>query len=334
MFQVAFAGLTHDHVWGEVPAWLDQPGVDIIAACDPNVALTDRFTEETGVTTTFASVDDMLNDIEPTILHINTSNFESAQIAERALTSGIHVVLEKPLAANFEQAEGLLETWRHSPAKLMINWKDWWSPSYQLAAQMVEKGAIGKVQRVQCRMGHAGPRRIGCSPYFVDWLLDPVKNGGGVMVDYGCYGILAALHYLGFPEEISATGVTVRPDQHGKLDDNAVITMNYSHGQALAIASWTQSPPERQLELQGDLGTIWVTDRNLEVQTAESERLSMTPTDQDIEFHHAAEYMVHCLQNDSDIKGAFSPEFGFNTQFLLDAALKSFANGQSVTLNN
>jgi hypothetical protein len=31
-------------------------------------------------------------------------------------------------------------------------------------------------------------REIGVSEYFANWLYDPVKNGGGAIMDFGCYG--------------------------------------------------------------------------------------------------------------------------------------------------
>jgi scyllo-inositol 2-dehydrogenase (NADP+) len=36
--------------------------------------------------------------------------------------------------------------------------------------------------------GHRGPKEIGCPPELLQWLTDPVLNGGGALTDFGCYG--------------------------------------------------------------------------------------------------------------------------------------------------
>jgi len=34
-----------------------------------------------------------------------------------------------------------------------------------------------------------GPQKIGVNQEFLEWLTDPVQNGGGAEVDFGCYGV-------------------------------------------------------------------------------------------------------------------------------------------------
>src|ERR1035437_5556078 len=33
--------------------------------------------------------------------------------------------------------------------------------------------------------GHQGPKEIGCSAAFLEWLTDPILNGGGALTDFG-----------------------------------------------------------------------------------------------------------------------------------------------------
>ena len=43
------------------------------------------------------------------------------------------------------------------------------------------------------RGGHRGPIEVGCSAAFLNWLTDSTKNGGGALIDFGCYGAAIAV---------------------------------------------------------------------------------------------------------------------------------------------
>jgi predicted dehydrogenase len=47
--------------------------------------------------------------------------------------------------------------------------------------------AIGELRKIVVHSGHSGPAP-GCSPPFLEWLLNLVLNGGGAVMDFGCYG--------------------------------------------------------------------------------------------------------------------------------------------------
>lgn len=49
-------------------------------------------------------------------------------------------------------------------------------------------GDIGFLRKIVVHNGHGGPVEIGVNQEFLDWLLDPVQNGGGALTDFGCYG--------------------------------------------------------------------------------------------------------------------------------------------------
>ncbi len=47
---------------------------------------------------------------------------------------------------------------------------------------------VGDIRKVIVRDGHKGPAKLGINSEFLDWLVDPKQNGGGAIVDFGCYG--------------------------------------------------------------------------------------------------------------------------------------------------
>jgi hypothetical protein len=50
---------------------------------------------------------------------------------------------------------------------------------------MIREGELGKLRKIIVYDGHKGPREIRVNPEFLDWLTDPVLNGGGAVTDFG-----------------------------------------------------------------------------------------------------------------------------------------------------
>lgn len=122
--------------------------------------------------------------------------------------------------------------------KVMVNyWNAWVAPTHDLYHR-VRDLQVGPVQKIIVQYGHEGPKEIGFSEYFADWLYDPVKNGGGAIMDFGCYGAEWALWLKGRPARVSAVAPKLKVKQHNKVDDDATIVLDYPDGTVIIEASW------------------------------------------------------------------------------------------------
>src|SRR5262249_6574529 len=153
------------------------------------------------------------------------------RLTELAAAKRLHVLVEKPMAADLAGADRMLAAVRRAGARLMVNWPFAWWPQMQHALRLARDGELGNLWQVKYRAAHAGPREIGCSPYFCEWLYDPRRNGAGALMDYCCYGAALARCLLGVPARVSAVaGRFVKEDI--LVEDNAVLVMTYPHGLA------------------------------------------------------------------------------------------------------
>ena len=323
-WKVAIAGLCHDHVWTEAPLWQELGTCELVAASDKNEKLCKRAVEDFDVPSTFADWQDMLSATSPDILLVFSDNKQSAEIALAALKQNIHVMIEKPLAASYSQAQALYEATQANPAvKLLINWPDWCLPHFQMAPLLIKQGAIGTVVGGSSVMGHPGPLRISISTAFADWLSDPERNGGGALIDYGCYGAAALTLLVGEVTEVFARKQnTAHPTL--AVEDNAQIIMQ--HGQSLTHikASWTMTPAFRRFTINGTEGTIVLERAGGWIQTADSERLPIElPEDAQLPFYNAAQLLTRCIKNDEPIPGIFAPEVALQAQRVVELAYKS-----------
>ena len=234
---VGIIGLTHDHIWGHIQPLIDHPETELIAAADPHQPLLDKLTAQKPCAT-YADYTEMLVNESLDAVYVFGDNKGGAEAATAALNAGAHVLIEKPMAADYAGAKAMYDAAQAANKRLMINWPTMWWPQLQHAIQMAKDGAIGDIWQVRYRAAHSGPKGEGCSEYFCGWLYDKEKNGAGAFMDYCCYGSILSRVVLGKPE--SVTGISAHIDPSLSVEDNGVLMLHYPNALAVAEASWTQ----------------------------------------------------------------------------------------------
>jgi predicted dehydrogenase len=334
--RLAVLGLTHDHIWGELPD-IARMGHKLIAAADPEPALRDRVHKEYGCPT-YASAEQLLDKHELDAVYVFSDNFHSVELTLLALSRGLHVMREKPMASTLEGAQRMLEAAKKADRVLMVNWPFAWWPQMQHALELVKQGAIGRVWELKYRAAHIGPREIGCSPYFYNWLYDEKLNGGGAYADYTCYGCVLARVLLGRPSEVMGwRGRIVKTDI--ELDDNGVIVMIYPHAMAISEGSWTQidDMTNYRPHIYGSAGTIvmepkrggkmWLADPR------KPQGVEVTPPEPMAHMQNATAHFAWAIQSAGQLSPLCDPTMCRDAQEIMDAGLRSSASAQRVKLN-
>ena len=340
-YRVAIVGLSHDHVWWNIDHWTQAKGAEIVAACDAHAPLLEKFSETTGVTATYGSYEELFDQEQPDIVAMTLDNAGTLPAVEAVAARGIHIVSEKPMAATLAQADGMLEAARDAGVQLMINWPMAWSAGIQTVCRLVQEGAIGRVWSLQYRAAHAGPKEIGCSPYFYEWLYDAERNGGGAFIDFCSYGAALSAHLLGPPESVTGIrGALVKQDF--PVDDNGVVMMRYPNAYALAIGSWTEAANDGGPNpvVHGEEGSISLLAGGDSWQPSGKVRLARhgeeprlidcdTPAKENT---NGAEHLLAALRAGRAVTGLCSAGVGRMAQAILDAGLRSADSGQTVRL--
>ena len=142
------------------------------------------------------------------------------------------------MAVSAKDAREMERLAREANIKLMVNyWNAWVAPSHALFHR-VRGGEVGPIQKIIVQYGHRGPKEIGVSQQFASWLYDPAKNGGGAIMDFGCYGAELSLWLKGRPTRVYATTRKMKVEQNNKVDDDATIVLDYPDATAIIEASW------------------------------------------------------------------------------------------------
>jgi predicted dehydrogenase len=139
-----------------------------------------------------ATVEDLLA-MAPQVVVVATSHERLAGLAERALSAGAHVLVEKPAGLSTAQVDRLIECQDRSGRLLKVGFNHRFHPAIARVAEEVHGGDHGELMHLRGRYGHGG--RIG---YDREWRADPARAGGGEMVDQGMH-MLDLAHWLAGP---------------------------------------------------------------------------------------------------------------------------------------
>ncbi len=334
--RIGVLGLSHDHVWGEADAVVACDETELVAAADPIDALTGRFTETYGCPV-YGSVESLLENEALDAAYVFGSNLQGADFAMQAMERGLPVLIEKPLAANLDDANRMVRLSRERNVPLVVNWPFAWWPPLQKAMQMALDGELGDLREVTYRAAHCGPEALGCSEYFCDWLFDEEQNGAGAMMDYCCYGAVLAAALMGMPESVTGLARGQVKD-FLKVEDSGVMVMKYPHGIATATASWTQigNLTSYHTAIYGSKGTLWVeplADGKLYWATKDNPdgvEVDVPPLDPALQ--NSARHFVEIVRRGAATTTLCRPDFSRDAQEILEAGMRSVQKGARIAL--
>ncbi len=257
--RIAVAGLSHGHV-GEVTAAAVRGEVDVagIFERDAEIRANNRLAQMYP-DIVYDDLDKMLDEVKPEAVMAYGSVYDHLSVVEACAPRGIHVMVEKPLAVSGEHARRMASLAREHGIHLLTNYETTWYPTNHKAYELVSGGAIGDITRMTIYDGHQGPKEIGCGPEFLAWLTDPVLNGGGAVVDFGCYGANLATWLLGGQRPVSVYAVLkqLKPDVYPKVDDDATILVEYTHCTVEIMASWNWPINRKDMHIYSPKGYIY-----------------------------------------------------------------------------
>jgi len=240
--KVDVVGLNHDHVHNIMRQFKKGEAV-IVGIAEPDQQLVDRFKKRYQLPDSlfYKTITDMLQHTHPDAALAYNAIADHIAVVEACAPKGISVMVEKPLATTVQQANRMAALARQYHIQLLTNYETTWYSSNQQVFTMVKDSAIGVVKKMVVHMGHQGPKEIGCSADFLKWLTDPVKNGGGAVMDFGCYGANLMTWLMDGNKPVAVTAITrhIKPAIYPYVDDDATILLEYANGATGIIeASW------------------------------------------------------------------------------------------------
>jgi predicted dehydrogenase len=260
ILRVAVAGLAHDHVHGILNQYKKGEVIIIgIAESDRQLVLQYEKNYELPDSLFYKDLETLLAHSKPDAVLAYNAISEHINVVEICAPKGIPVMVEKPLATTVKDAERIATLSFQYHVQVLTNYETTWYNSNQAIFEMVNvQHSIGEIRKMTVHDGHQGPKEIGCSPDFLNWLTDPIKNGGGALMDFGCYGANLMVWLMNGKAPISVSAVThhLKPMIYPKVEDDATILLEYPDATGIIEASWDWPFGIKDLEVFGTKGYL------------------------------------------------------------------------------
>lgn len=226
----------------------------------------------------FEDSDAMLKSGEVDAVVIATPHYQHVTIGIAALEAGLHIMVEKPVAAHKADAERLIQVAKAHPKQVfaaMFQLRV--EPRYQKLRQLLASGELGKVMRVTW----INTDWFRTDAYYASsgWRATWKGEGGGVLINQCLHNLDTLQWLMGMPESVRAFCHLGRY-RNIEVEDTVTAYLEWADGATGTFVSTTaEAPGTNRLEIAGTRGRLvlendrMVFDRN-EVDAAEFNRTS------------------------------------------------------------
>ena len=339
--RLAIAGMSHDHV-----GWIlsrKKPDVIIVGIYEQDTELVQRYIKRYNLDPKiiYNDLNKMLEAVKPEVTAAFGPVYDHKAVVAACAPKGINVMVEKPLAATLEQALTMDSLQKKYNIQLLTDFETSWYPSTEKAYELAnDSNYIGSIKKVVVHDGHSGPKEIGVTKEFFSWLTDPIKNGGGALMDFGCYGANLMTYLMKGQQPVSVTAVTkhFKPDIYPKVEDEATIIVTYPTAQCIIQASWNWPFGRKDMELYGATGYIIAANNNtmrLRAQPDSAEHSIHVNASDVAVYEDPFSYLADVIHKKITVpeNGLYSLKTNLTVMRILSAAKESAASGKTIYMD-
>ncbi|WP_059105667.1 Gfo/Idh/MocA family protein [Shouchella shacheensis] len=289
-----FMGKAHSHAYRDIPFFFDTDVKPVLKAiCGRNEEAVQQAAEQMGWESYETDWRALIARDDIDVIDIVTPNNTHAEMAIAAAKAGKHVITEKPLAMNVEEAIRMHEAVTENNVIHMVCHNYRYVPAIQYAKRLIAEGRIGKIYHFRANY----LQDFIMSPDFpLIWRLNKEVSGSGALGDLGAHSLDLARFLVGEISEVVATTETfikerpvgamtgglsakVKGEEKGSVtvDDAVAIIAKFENG-ALGTLEATRfaggNRNRNQFEINGERGSVrWnIEDMNkLELYLADDE---------------------------------------------------------------
>lgn len=231
------------------------PEAEVVAVYTRDAAKAEAFARRSGIPRWYADLDAAVAESGCDVVDICLPNHLHHRAVLAAARAGKHVILEKPLAMNLEEADEMIGACAAAGRKLMYAEELCFAPKYERVRRLVNEGAVGSIYQMRQCEKHSGPHS--------DWFYDITKSGGGALMDMGCHGIAWFRWMLGGRPAVKSVQAHMQGGLiHGartRAEENSVCLVEFEGG-AIGIAenSWAKhGGMDDRVEVYGTGGVVF-----------------------------------------------------------------------------
>jgi len=199
------------------------PGLEIAGIVDRDEKKAKDCAQRYNIPGIFSSIKDLVEQSKPDVLHIVTPPKTHFSLVKEAIALKCHVLVEKPLALNLQEAKELYDLAERNNVKLCTMHNHFYDPCMAGVHERVKQGDFGKIINVESYYGlntQIPAFREYPVPNVLPWLYD---LPGGVYHDFMAHPLYVMLDYTGKPREIKVMHRTCGTLPHGIPDELRIL---------------------------------------------------------------------------------------------------------------
>lgn len=172
---------------------------ELAGVASRNLEKSQQFAAQYNCQKAYSSYEAIINDADIDILYIATPHSSHASLTIQALQNNKHVLCEKPIALNYNDALKMITAAKDNNKFFMEAFWTRFNPSFREAISKIKKGEIGEVKYINADFAFFADNLWGIGNRKTDMNL-----GGGALLDIGVYPLFLCYVVLGIPIEILA----------------------------------------------------------------------------------------------------------------------------------
>ncbi len=207
------------------------PRTTVIAAAEANPSVLGRFVKDFPMRG-YADWRELLEQDRPDLAVIFLPHADCPDAAVACAERGVHVLVEKPMAASAEGVRRMIGAAEKAGVILSTPYVWRYHPVVRQIKKLIEEGVTGRI--VGCEGRCAAGRLSRYIEGNAGWMLEKARSGGGPMFNLGVHWI-DLYRWLLADEVTEVIGKTVRVNQQYDIEDNSFALLTFSRGTVLAL---------------------------------------------------------------------------------------------------
>ncbi len=243
-------GKLHSRVIKEIES------AELVAVCDANQKSAEELAAAHGAKP-YSQLAEMFSSEKVDVVSVCVPSGVHAEVGVEAARAGKHVLVEKPIDVNLENADRLLEAARKGRMKVGVISQYRFVPSVMRLKEAAESGKLGRIV-----MASVYVKRFRSQGYYksAGWRGTWKMDGGGALMNQGVHFVDLVRWIVGDVESLFAVKGTLAHDI--EVEDALSATLQFSNGALGSIeasTAWYPGLPDR-LEVCGTLGSAMIDD--------------------------------------------------------------------------
>jgi predicted dehydrogenase len=236
----------------QIGGWQELPNAEVVALYNRTLSRAQERALQFNIPHYFDNAETLLKTVDVDVIDIITDVDTHFQFVELAAKYGKHVICQKPMSTNVENARAMVKMCANAGVKYFVHENYRWQPQFRRIKEIVDSGVIGKAFRCRTAFNTAFPL-FETQPFLAQLEQFALTDQGSHQFD--------VLRYL-FGEPVSLYCSTQQVNPTIKGEDVATTLIKMKNGVTCIQEISFSSPLEREifpqtlLIIEGDKGSI------------------------------------------------------------------------------